>query len=83
MELESVRKMWNDLWDCIKLPGMTRDSTQYLETRRAFYAGVFACLCQCRNAGTEATTEDEAVDYFESLYQECKSFQALVKAGKA
>lgn len=55
------------------------ESTQYIETRRAFYAGVFDMLCTMRAIAEPGVTEDEGTAHIEALHCECVAFYERMK----
>lgn len=65
------------------LSGISPESTQYIETRRGFYAGAHAVLdavASLVSEGDDVTPEDEHV--MEDVAAELKEFAADIKAGR-
>jgi hypothetical protein len=77
-----VERAWDEYQRRI-FAGMTVTATQRTETRRAFYAGVFATLTECLALGGEAVSEDAGADALQGMLEECQRFHALVRGGKA
>lgn len=80
--LESVKAMWDSY--STRLFARTQiGETQYTETRRAFYGGVFAMLCACRRAGDPDIHEDAGVAYMQDMWDEVAAFYSEVVKGRA
>lgn len=59
------------------------ESTQYWETRRAFYAAFYSAITIFLSATEPDVTEDEAVAKLEALMRECEHFVVEISAGRA
>lgn len=79
--LTSVLESWQSFWKAVGPPNA--EEVQKIEMRRAFYAGVWATLCQMRRTGDDDVPEGTGVLHLMSLEQECRIFQRFVKEGKA
>lgn len=85
MRIKTVRERWEEYAEFIFAnTGVEKTSTQYRETRRAFYAGFVSCLMMGHDEiGSEEVSEDEGVAIMESMLAECKQFYQDVKEGRA
>lgn len=79
--IKSVAESWLSFWKAVAPPDAS--DTQKTEMRRAFYAGAWAVMCQVRRVGDDDVPEDAGVRHLESLHQECRAFQQLIKEGNA
>jgi hypothetical protein len=55
------------------------ESAQYIETRRAFYAGTFDMLCTMRAIAEPDVSEDEGTDHVEACWRECVAYYERMK----
>lgn len=83
MKLQTIAEQWRDYWAEITKGMQHISDVQKTETRRGFYAGMFAAICTMRECGTDNVSEDDAVAHLESMHRECMAFYGLVKEGKA
>jgi hypothetical protein len=81
MQTETVAQMWDSYARAV-LP-MDVGETQKTETRRAFYAGVFALLEKFKNIGENEVSEDAGVAYLEAISVEVTRFYVDVLARRA
>ena len=63
------------------MPKLAPDSAQFIETRRAFYAGAFIMLTTFNRIGDDDVDETDGAELMERLWQECQAFYRDVKAG--
>jgi hypothetical protein len=56
---------------------------QVQEMRRAFFGGVWATLCRCREISGEDISEEAGVEMLENWSQECEAFRDDMLAGRA
>ena len=54
--------------------GLNPSKTQFEETRKAFYAGVWALSCTMQALTNPAISEDDALAYMSSIQAECEEF---------
>lgn len=80
--METVKQLWDGYAAKILAP-MNVSETQYMETRRAFYAGSFCMLMACQRLGEASISEDAGVDYLQARHDEIIHFYEDVKAGRA
>ena len=73
MEAEIIQKNWLSLADKLLLKP---DSIQYVEMRRAFFAGAYTVVSFVKIA-SEYDAETGA-DMLESVWQECESFRMII-----
>lgn len=80
-----VDEQWKTYAARILVPaGVARGSTQYVETRRAFYAGATALLgliCESLTPGDEPQPED--LRMMDEIDSELRAFADLVGSGMA
>lgn len=78
--LSSVAEMWEGYAAAV----MPKDAppTQVQETRRAFYAGVWALLTEFRGIGESDVPEHVGVEHLEAIKAECERFTLDVLTGK-
>lgn len=79
--LTSVTESWQSFWKAVGPPDASE--IQKTEMRRAFYAGAWAVFCQMRRTGDDDIPEGTGVMHLMSIEAECRTFQRLVKEGKA
>lgn len=78
----SVREEFRRYWEQIHPDPLTRpddESVQFIETRRAFYAGVYVMLHKMRSVAEPGISEDAATEHFEALVVECNEYYAMIK----
>lgn len=80
MKQPTVDELWKGFADRV-LVGLDPASVQFIETRRAFYAGVWATLRAMHDGVPE--DEDQGVAWLKSLASECHAFQRAVMRGQA
>lgn len=78
----SVREEFRRYWEQLHPDPLARpsdESAQFIETRRAFVAGVYVMLCKMRSVAEPTVSEDRATEHFESLVTECNEFYSMLK----
>lgn len=78
----TVAEQFTRYWEHIRPDPRDRpndESTQFIETRRAFYAGVFDMLCTMRAIAEPGVTEDEATAHVEAIHNECVALYEKMK----
>lgn len=82
--MKRIAASWSTYVKTVGLSGLPVRSTQYIETRRAFYAGAEMLLNAMADAvseGDDMTASDEQV--MRDLSDEVKEFAELLKTGRA
>ena len=77
----ALQEAWEDYRDRV----VPKDPAagQVTETRRAFYAGAWAVLCEVKRLGADEVTEDEGVAALAAMVEHGERFFEAVKAGRA
>jgi hypothetical protein len=83
-ERRSLGEDWEEFASKILKPmGVRVGSVQYVETRRAFYAGATAMMSLMTDLDPEKEPTDLDVAWLQSVHEELKQFARDVGAGKA
>lgn len=59
-------------------PKISKDTVQYCEMKKSFYAGATVMLLNVKKIGDEIVSEDAGVIELEKLWQECLEFVSQV-----
>lgn len=73
----SVAEQFEEYWTRIYPDPRDRpndESVPYIETRRAFYAGMFTMLCAMRAIAEPEVSEKDAFEFVEGCHKECIAF---------
>ena len=76
-----MEKEWETFLAMI-FKGQNLSEIQIKEMRKSFYAGAFVVICSMKQIN-DTVSEDEAINYFESIYKECLVFYNQLMQGKS
>lgn len=81
--MKYIQSEWDTYFKNVLEPaGVTPDSVQYKETRRAFFAGAISLFDKVVTISQDETSEDASVLELENIRQEVVTYIESVRAGK-
>lgn len=75
MALKSIEAEWEGFAKMV-FAKMKPSKTQYVEMRKAFFAGAWALFNMTEEIGEPSVSEQQAVDHLESIRTECLAYRA-------
>jgi len=75
MALNSIEVEWQGFAKMV-FANMSPSKTQYVEMRKAFFAGAWALFNMTEEIGAPEVTEQQAVDHLEGIRTECLAYRA-------
>ena len=82
-DLNTIAEAWERLVKEVLPPGLLPKSAQYIETRRAFYAGAALMHSKMTCLGDGDVSEDAAVAMIDGWSEEISLFAEQVSRGEA
>ncbi len=79
MALNSIETEWHAFAGMVLAP-LKPSETQFLEMRKAFYAGSYTMLCAVLEIGNPHASEAEAEAFLDARRAECNAFKTRLMA---
>jgi hypothetical protein len=73
--LKTIEEEWLGFAEMV-IPGIGPGSVQYDEMKKAFFAGVWVVQNALLEIAQPHISEDEGIQYFESIADECEAFKS-------
>jgi len=73
--LKSIEEEWLG-FAAMTMPGIAKNSVQYSEMKKAFFAGAWTVYCANVEISQPHVSSEQACEYLDSLEKECEAFKS-------